>query len=295
MRRQTLLFLLFTVFARGCLRAGNRVAAPISCTQFMAWTAGECPASGSPGLAQQRGIAFTLDAATSESLLTAGRSRHLLQNLRTLDSRSINSDPEKVAAGACPASLAHAGELIRQKKYQEAQSILQKLIAADPGNAALQFAMGYVHQQQEDWDEAFDSYQNSQQLMPGLSDVHSRLAYLLYRSDEADDAIAEARTALSIDPRNAEAYRFLGLGLYANAQYDAGIHAFHESLARQPNNADVYYDLGITLRDKGDVDAAAAAYRKAIALNPRLWEAHNNLGMLLHDREKLRWSHRRIP
>ena len=88
---------------------------------------------------------------------------------------------------------------------------MQKLIAADPGNAALQFAMGYVHQQQEDWDEASDSYQNSQRLMPGLSDVHSRLAYVLYRADDADSAIAEARTALSIDSRNAEAYRFLGL------------------------------------------------------------------------------------
>ena len=192
-------------------------------------------------LAQQRGIAFTVDAATSESLSTAGADPDLLQNLRAIESRtvdspttdlptkalrSINSDPEKVDAVACPASLAHAGELIRQKKYQEAQSILQKLIAADPGNAALQFAMGYVHQQQEDWDEAFDSYQSSQQLMPGLSDVHSRLAYLLYRSDDADDAIAEARTALSIDPRNAEAYRFLGLGLYANAQYDGGSPRF---------------------------------------------------------------------
>ena len=44
--------------------------------------------------------------------------------------------------------LAHAGQLIRQKKYQEAQSILQKLIAANPGNAALHFALGYVYQQQ---------------------------------------------------------------------------------------------------------------------------------------------------
>ena len=235
-----------------------------------------------------------MDAATSASLLAAGAEPALLQKLRTLKARSINSDSQKVA-GACPARLARAGELIRQKKYQEAQSILQKLIAEDPGNAALYFALGYVHQQQEDWDEALDSYQNSQQLMPGLSDVHSRMAYLLYRSDEADDAIAEARTALSIDPRNAEAYRSLGLGLYANAQYAAAIHAFHESLARQPKNADVYYDLGITLRDKGDVDAAAAAYRKAIALNPRSLGGAQQPGHAAARSEKLRWGRRGVP
>ena len=123
--------------------------------------------------------------------------------------------------------------------------------------------MGYVRQQQDDWDQAYDAYESARDLMPGLSDIHSRLAYVLYRSDDGDGAIAEARTALSIDPGNAEAYRFLGLGLYATRKYPAAIHAFQQSLVRQPNNPEVYYDLGITLRDQGDVDAAAAASRKA--------------------------------
>ena len=77
----------------------------------------------------------------------------------------------------------------------------RSLIAADPGNAALHFAMGFVHQKQDDWDDAADSYEAARALMPGLSDIHSRLAYVFYRSEEAASAIAEARTALSIDPR----------------------------------------------------------------------------------------------
>jgi Flp pilus assembly protein TadD len=275
-RRQTLLFLLFT-FSGAFASVGQNNAGPVTCTQLMAWSSGGLSGQRLSQLSRERGIAFSLDAATSQSLLAAGVDPALLENLRSLDS------PQAKPADTCPALLAHAGELIQQKKYQEAQSILQKLIATDSTDASLQFALGYVHQQQEDWDEAFEAYQGSQQLMPGLSDVHSRLAYLLYRADDAEGAIAAARTALSIDPRNAEAYRFLGLGLYANARYVAAVHAFRESLALQPDNADVYYDMGITLRDKGDIDAAAAAYRKAIALNPEFWEAHNNLGMLLHD------------
>ena len=282
MRRQTLIFLLFTALFAGLASAQQNDPSAVSCTQFMAWSAGGMSSQRLLRLAQQRGISFTLDAPASQLLLTAGAEPAVLQNLRKTSLGSIHSDPGKADA-ACSAPLAHAAELIQQKRYQEAQSVLRKLIAADPGNAALYFALGYVHQQQEDWDEALESYQDSEDKMPGLSDVHSRLAYLFYRDDDPDNAIAEARTALSIDPRNAEAYRFLGLGLYGNTQYAAAIHAFHESLARDPNSADVYYDLGITLRDKGDIDAAAAAYRKAIALNPQLWEAHNNLGLLLHD------------
>ena len=210
MRRQILIFLLFTSFG-AFASTGQRDAAAVTCTQFMAWTAGGMSSQRLMQLSHQRGTSFILDTETSQSLLTAGADPALLENLRFVARQS--TDQSKPAA--CLASLAHAGELIGQKKYQEAQSILQKLIAADPGDASLEFALGYVHQQQEDWDQALNAYQASQQLMPGLSDVHSRVAYLLYRSDDADGAIAAARTALSIDPKNAEAYRFLGLGLYA--------------------------------------------------------------------------------
>ncbi len=172
-------------------------------------------------LAHERGITFTVDAATSKSLLIAGAPPALVHGLR-----AINQAPGNLDTSDCPASLARAGELIRQKKYQEAKSILQKLITADTGDATLHFVMGYLCQQQSDWDEAFYSHENSRVLMPGLSDTHSRLAYLFYRSDDADNAIAETRTALSIDPKNVEAYRFLGLGLYANGQYSAAVRAF---------------------------------------------------------------------
>ena len=109
------------------------------------------------------------------------------------------------------------------------------MIAAGPDNPALHFALGYVQQQQEDWDGAADSYESARTLMPGLSDIHSRLAYLLYRSDDSDAAVAEARTALSIDPGNLEAYRFLGLGFYADGNYPAAINAFQRGAgARSP-------------------------------------------------------------
>jgi tetratricopeptide (TPR) repeat protein len=118
-----------------------------------------------------------------------GASAALLQSLHSITSRDLNA--------ACPAPLVQASELVPEKKYREAQSILQKLIAADSDNPALHYALGYLHQQQEDWDEAYDSYQTSRALMPGLSDIHSRLAYVLYRSDDGDGTIAEARTAPS--------------------------------------------------------------------------------------------------
>jgi len=165
---------------------------------------------------------------------------------------------EESPARGSTASLAYACELIQHKKYQDAQSILRKLIATDPGNAALRFAAGYVDQQQENWDEALDSYQKSLALVPGLSDTHSRLSYLFYRDDDGDNAIAEGPHRPQYRSRQCRTDRFVGLGLYANNQFAAAAHAFRNRWLASLN-ADVYYDMGITLRDQGEVDAAAAA------------------------------------
>ena len=59
MRRQTLLFLLFTLFVTGAA-AEQKISNAVDCTQFMAWTVGGMSSQRLTRLAQQRGIAFPL-------------------------------------------------------------------------------------------------------------------------------------------------------------------------------------------------------------------------------------------
>ena len=83
MRRQTLLILLFTLFgACAAAQQDNRTA--VNCTQFMAWTAGGMSSQRLDRLAHQWGIAFTPDAATSQSLLLVGAEPSLIQGLRSI-------------------------------------------------------------------------------------------------------------------------------------------------------------------------------------------------------------------
>src|ERR1700730_13754709 len=94
-RRQILVFLLFTRFVAFASVQQNDPGA-VNCTQFMAWTASGVSSQRLIRIAQQRGISFTLDAATAQSLLTAGAEPALLQNLRTIESRSTSSDEAQV-------------------------------------------------------------------------------------------------------------------------------------------------------------------------------------------------------
>ena len=146
MRHQALLILsLFLSLASAPAQQND--SAPVSCTQLIAWSAGGVSSQRLNRLTHEQGIAFRLDAAASDSLRMAGVDPVLIQHLRTLIPVSIDT-----GAAGCPAPLARAAELIQQKQYQEAQSILRKLIASDPGNAALHFAAAYAYQRQEDWD-----------------------------------------------------------------------------------------------------------------------------------------------
>ncbi len=58
MRRQTLVFLLFITLFAGFASAQQNDPGAVSCTQFMAWTAGGMSSQRLIRLAQQRGICF---------------------------------------------------------------------------------------------------------------------------------------------------------------------------------------------------------------------------------------------
>jgi len=255
---------------------------PLDCGELMGWLIGGIASPRLDHLIQQRGVVFTVDDDAGKALLQAGAAPGLVADLRT--KRSANTERESTD---CPAPLIEAATQSHLRHYQEAERILRRLVTDDSHNPALHFALGFLRQKQQDWDEARDQYQQSEAGGTGFLEVHNRLSYSFYRSGDEVNAIAEARTALSMDPQNAEAYRNVGLGLYSSGDYAGAIHAFRESLVRNPRAAYVHYDLGIALHDIGNSDAAAAEYRQALRLDRHLWEAHSNLGIVLHETGKL--------
>jgi len=232
----------------------------------MAWIAGGVSSPKLIQVVQHRGIAFNPSPNLENELRSAGATPDLLGALRHLKPGQGN---------ACSASLVKAATLVHQKKYQPAAELVGDLLSRDPQNGALHFALGYIQQQQGDWNTAFDEYSSSKETEPDFAEVHNRLALVFYQGDDGDSAIAEARTALSMDFQDADAYRMLGLGHYANEQYPAALNAFQESLARDPGNADVYYEMGMAEQELGNDEPAVQYFRKSLQLNPQHWQAHN--------------------
>jgi tetratricopeptide (TPR) repeat protein len=258
--------------------AQDRAPKPIDCDQLLSWMVAGIPSQRLWRLAHERRIAFLPAGKSAEILSKAGASPDFIKDLGTVTSSDENAH--------CSTQLAQAAAFVHQQNYDQAESIIHKLLTADPGNADLHLALGYLRQQQGDLDEAFDGYADAKDLNPGFPEIHNGLSNIFYRSNDAENAIAEARTALSIDPQNAEGYRYLGLGLYADEKYPAALHALQESLARDANAADTYYDIGLVQVAEKNLPAAAESYKKAIQLNPGMIEAQAGLRMVLRELEQ---------
>ena len=236
---------------------------PLSCNRVLAWIAGGVSNQRLRILVKQHGAAFAMNADARGMLEKAGAGMDLVNAIV----HSTGKD-----AADCSAKLAEAAASVKHNNYKDAEPILRSLLesASDQKDApisALHFALGYVRQQQGDWDEAFDEYSDAKALMPAFPETHSRLAYDFYISHDGDNTIAEARTALSLDPHNAEAYRDLGLGLYAGGKYDAAVFALQQSIEIQPNDPDTYFAMGLALRAQHKSEKAIGDYSKVLSMD----------------------------
>jgi len=270
-RKAGVLILLLSLSAA----AQDRGPKPVTCDQLLSWMAAGVPGQRLSRLVRERRISFAIDENVANILSKAGALPRFVNQLRDLNTPGTHAP--------CSAEIAQAAEFVHQQNYDQAESVIRKLLSTAAGNADLHMALGYIRVQQSDLDEGFDGYADAKDLNPGLSEIHNGLSYIFYRSNDAENAIAEARTALSIDPQNAEGYRYLGLGLYVNDKYPAALHALQESLARDPSRPETYYDIGLVQAAEKNLAGAAESYRKAIRLNPGLIEAQAGLRLVMRE------------
>src|SRR5262249_40937700 len=151
---------------------GQSATKSVDGTQLMAWRAGGISNRRLGRLVERCGINFAATEEYKKALRAAGADKELIHTLQRLSADGKGSQP------TWPVSLAKAAELANRQRYAEAEHELRDLLRSEPQNAALHFALGHALRQQEEWDEAFDEFSESEHLMPGLADTHARLAYL---------------------------------------------------------------------------------------------------------------------
>jgi tetratricopeptide (TPR) repeat protein len=130
--------------------------------------------------------------------------------------------------------LAAANQLAAAGKDAEAVTLLESVVAADPGRAA----------------------------------AHNNLGILYARVGNLERAIASLRRALEARPAYPEARYNLGNALAAAGRLPEAETQFREALRLLPDSAGILNNLGAVLERQGRAAEALAAYRQALQLDP---------------------------
>jgi tetratricopeptide (TPR) repeat protein len=227
-------------------------------------------------LVASRGLAFEPSAEYEKLLQQAGANAGLMNALRKAKVSAGGDAKEETQVWT---HLSLAGKLIREKKYAEGETELNRALQVGADKLEAGFVMGEALRQQEEWSKAAAVYMEIVNEDKDFPEVQTKLSFVLYRGGDAEDALRAAKTALEATPNNAEAHKNAGLALETMRKYDAAEKEYQEALRLKPDYEYVHADLGILLYDKRDYDRAIAEYKKALALDPNEASVRLNLGL----------------
>jgi tetratricopeptide (TPR) repeat protein len=257
------------------------------------------------------GLAFQPDQSFRTLLTTAGADPSIL---KALSSAKVNATEPAPQADDLQRlqDLANAGQLIGEKKYDDAAKELAAEVTGSFHDADAGFVMAHVLILQRRYDEAGAIYAELLEEDPDFPELHTEFSFALFETGDEEQSLVEANKALAVTPNNPRAHADAGLALYemqkydaaeaqykealrikpdfsaaytdlgnlygAQKKYDEALAQYRKALHFEPDDAMNHYDLACTLDDKGDLDAAIPEYRIAIRLDPTWFDPRENLG-----------------
>lgn len=202
------------------------------------------------------------------------------------------------------ARLAQAEFLLQRERFQDAESLLREMLAADTTNAGahalLAFALLYQNRptdalleaqaavrfapddafghyvgaivllQMDNADEALSAIREAVRLAPEQARYHAIEGSIHLRNRDWQKALDAAETGLSFDPRHVQCANLRAMALVKLGRRDEAGQTLDAALARDPENPMTHANHGWALLHQGDHERALHHFREALRLNPSL-------------------------
>jgi tetratricopeptide (TPR) repeat protein len=201
-------------------------------------------------------------------------------------------------------ALVEAIKIYRQKRYADAEVVVDRILATTPRHAGAQQLKALLALLRGDIDGAAEAAAVSLAERPGhaqTADIARKAARALFGAAQADAAQGNAaralsrfRRALGLDRTNADGWFGLGLALQDVKDYAAAAGAFEQVVALRPGDARALVNRAISLQQLGNLADAMTSYGLAYQTDPSTFAAISqalsaaSTGLLLLDVESLR-------
>ncbi|HEY1540907.1 MAG TPA: tetratricopeptide repeat protein, partial [Xanthobacteraceae bacterium] len=165
----------------------------------------------------------------------------------------------------------------------DADELVRRAIAAEPGNAEAEHMLGIIAHQSGKLTEAIAHVRRASELGPGVALYFANLGEMCRLAGRTDEAIAAGRKALAIEPNHSGALSNVGIALFEQEKFEEALEHYERAVAIDPGFVQAHSNRGNALQRLRLFAEAEACYRRAIELMPGFTDAWNNLGTCLRE------------
>ncbi len=173
------------------------------------------------------------------------------------------------------ASFLVAAIAIETDRSPEAVGILQRLIAAQPGNALYFTNLGEAHRRLGHYEEAASALVRAATLNPDLVQAHFNLGLVTRQLGELTAGIQAFERAAELKPESAQIQHALARALLDHGEYARAVGHFQCALTIDPRTPEVFTHYAVCLRMLKRNEASLRAVDRALELSPRSVLAHH--------------------
>ena len=177
--------------------------------------------------------------------------------MKKLPSRTTNIEQRLTTAKA----------LFDQGQFQQARTVLEKLLLSAPRHLDVLHFLGAVAYRLQEYQAAIDFIAKALIVKPDFAPAYLNLGLSLNELKRFTEAIAAFDRAIEIKPDYAQAHWGRGCAKQGQNQMADALLSFGKAIQTKPDYYDAYIDAGNILRIMNPA-AAVAAYSKAIELKP---------------------------
>lgn len=209
-------------------------------------------------------------------------------------------------------SLTAIEDLMHQRRFFEAKTEAQNVIAAHPTNVEALNLLGIIEGQQHNYADAIATFDKALKIAPNSTKTRNNLANIFVAEKQFDLAEKQFELVLRVDPANRDANYNLGMLLLSNGSAARAIphfarvrpqnnetrfnlvHAYLETKqsaealrvagelsAESKNDVQMHFSLGLLLASERQYSPAVLEFEKAEAIQPDTFEIVYNLGQAL--------------
>ncbi len=182
-----------------------------------------------------------------------------------------------MAAPDLEALFKEGRQLFRDRKYQDAIPLFERVLKHDPDHVEVHDAIAMAYFVLKQYDLAIEHFNRVAQLQPMNAKVLINMGAVYNRKEDFQKASEVLKRAVTKDGKAVEAYYNLGIAYRGLKQLPMSVSSYKEALRLNPRMLDALQNLGNVLLEMNNPKGAIEQYKKALEINPEFERALRGL------------------